>query len=324
MTASRRALLAAFPFIGATAALAQERFPNRPVRIVVPYAPGGTTDIVARMIAERISGPLGQSVLVENRPGGGAVIGSEMVARAAPDGHTLLMATNGSHGINPAIFRRLSYDPVRDFAPISMLAAVPLVLVVPSAVPVNNIAELVAYLKSRSDTQSYGSAGIGSSGHLAGEMYKRLAGVTPEHIPYRGDAALMPDLIAGRLVFAFANLPGAIGFVRVGNLRALAVTGDTRSTALPDVPTMREAGLPDFQVDPWYGLLAPAGTPLAVVTRLYELSVAALREPAAVDQLRSLGAQVIGKSPAEFAAALASDIARYTATARAGNISVDP
>jgi tripartite-type tricarboxylate transporter receptor subunit TctC len=324
MTASRRALLAAFPFIGATAALAQERFPNRPVRIVVPYAPGGTTDIVARMIAERISGPLGQSVLVENRPGGGAVIGSEMVARAAPDGHTLLMATNGSHGINPAIFRRLSYDPVRDFAPISMLAAVPLVLVVPSAVPVNNIAELVAYLKSRSDTQSYGSAGIGSSGHLAGEMYKRLAGVTPEHIPYRGDAALMPDLIAGRLVFAFANLPGAIGFVRVGNLRALAVTGDTRSTALPDVSTMREAGLPDFQVDPWYGLLAPAGTPLAVVTRLYELSVAALREPAAVDQLRSLGAQVIGKSPAEFAAALASDIARYTATARAGNISVDP
>jgi tripartite-type tricarboxylate transporter receptor subunit TctC len=234
------------------------------------------------------------------------------------------MATNGSHGINPAIFRRLSYDPVRDFAPISMLAAVPLVLVVPSAVPVNNIAELVAYLKSRSDTQSYGSAGIGSSGHLAGEMYKRLAGVTPEHIPYRGDAALMPDLIAGRLVFAFANLPGAIGFVRVGNLRALAVTGDTRSTALPDVSTMREAGLPDFQVDPWYGLLAPAGTPLAVVTRLYELSVAALREPAAVDQLRSLGAQVIGKSPAEFAAALASDIARYTATARAGNISVDP
>ena len=324
MTPSRRALLAAIPLLGASAAVAQERFPSRPVRIVVPYAPGGTTDIVARMVAERISGPLGQAVLVENRPGGGAVIGSELVARAAPDGHVLLMATNGSHGINPAIFRRLSYDPVRDFAPISILAAVPLVLVVPAAVPATNVAELVAYLKSRSGTESYGSAGIGASGHLAGEMFKRLADVNPEHIPYRGDAAVMPDLIAGRLVFTFANLPGAIGFVRAGSLRALAVTGDVRSAALPDVPTVREAGLPDFQVDPWYGLLAPAGTPPAIVARLHDLSVAAVREPAAVEQLRSLGAQVIANTPAEFATVLAGDIARYTATARAGNITADP
>jgi tripartite-type tricarboxylate transporter receptor subunit TctC len=320
MRTPRRTLLAA-TLAAPIAATAQEaRFPNRPIRIIVPYAPGGTTDIVARLLAERISGPLGQPASVENRPGGAAVIGSEAVARAAPDGHTLLMATNGSHAINPAIFRSLSYDPVRDFAPVSILAAVPLVLVVPSSLPVNSVAELVAYLKARPGQLTYGSAGIGASGHLAGEMFKRMAGVAMEHLPYRGDAAALPDLLAGRVVLMFANLPAAVPQVRAGALRALAVTSGTRSAALPDVPTVREAGLAEFQVDPWYGLMAPGATPPAVVARLHEVTAAAMAEPAVRARLEGLGAQVIANTPAQFAAALAADIARYTEVARAGNI----
>jgi tripartite-type tricarboxylate transporter receptor subunit TctC len=319
---SRRALLAttlAWP----AAAAAQDAFPTRAVRIVVAYAPGGTTDIVARLLADRISGPLGQPVLVENRPGGGAIIGTEAVARAVPDGHTLLMATNGSHGINSAIFRTMPYDPVRDFAPISILAAVPLVLVVPPELPVRSVAELVAYLKARPDQLSYGSAGIGASGHLAAEMFTRMSGVPMQHIPYRGDGPALPDLLAGRIALMFVNLPAAIGFVRAGTLRALAVASGTRSPALPEVPTVREAGLADFQVDPWYGLMAPAATPAPVVARLNQLTVAALAEPAVQERLAGLGAQVIANSPTEFAAMLAADLARYAAAARAGNITAD-
>jgi len=319
--ASRRALLATLAWPAAAAG--QEGFPTRTVRIVVPYAPGGTTDIVARLLAERISGPLGQPVLVENRPGGAAFIGTEVVARSAPDGHMLLMATNGSHGINSAIFRTMPYDPVRDFAPISILAAVPLVLVVPAALPVRSVAELVDHLKARPGQLSYGSAGIGASGHLAAEMFNRQVGVSLEHVPYRGDSPALPDLLAGRIAFMFANLPGSIGFVRNGTLRALAVSSGTRSPALPDVPTAREAGLADFQVDPWYGLMAPAATPAPVVARLNQLTVAALAEPAVQERLAGLGAQVIANSPAEFAAALAADLTRYAAAARAGNITAD-
>jgi tripartite-type tricarboxylate transporter receptor subunit TctC len=321
METSRRALLVALAV--PAGAVAQERFPNRPVRIIVPYAPGGTTDILARLLAERTAGPFGQPVVVENRPGAGGVIGSEAVARSPPDGHLLLMATNGSHAINPAILRNLPYDPVRDFAPVSLLAAVPLVLVVPLTVSANSVAELVAHLRSAAGPFNYGSAGTGASGHLAGEMFKRMSGVTMEHVPYRGDAAAMPDLISGRLVLSFVNLPAAIGAIREGTLRALAVTSSTRSAALPNVPTVREAGLPEFQVDPWYGLMAPAGTPAQAIARLHEVFSAALAEPMVQERLAGLGAQVLAGSPPEFAAALAGDIARYGAVAREGNITAN-
>ncbi len=298
---------------------AQEAWPTRPVRIIVPYAPGGTTDIVARMVAERLSPSLGQPMPVENRPGGGAVIGSEMVARAT-DGHTLLMATNGSHAINVALMQTLSYDPLRDFTPITIVASVPLVLVVPSSLPITSVEALTAYIRARPGQVSFGSAGIGASGHLAGEMFKYAARLDMVHVPYRGDASLLPDLMAGRHVMAFANLPGAIGQVRAGTLRALAVTTEARSAALPDVPTMREAGMADFVVDPWYGLMAPAGMPPARAARLQSLIAAALTEAEVRDQLTRLGAQPIGNTPDAFAAALRADIDRYVAIQRAVNL----
>lgn len=322
MRATRRSALATAACAAAAPARprAQEAFPSRPVRIVVPYAPGGSTDLLARIVAERIAPDLGQPVVVENRPGGGAVIGSEAVARAAPDGHTLLMATNGSHAINVGIFRSLPYDPVRDFAPVTIVASVPLVLVVPAAVPATTPQALVQYLRARPERTSFGSAGVGASGHLAGEMFKRLAGLDTVHVPYRGDGPALADLIAGRLSMSFANLPAAIGFVRAGTLRALAVTTATRSPALPEVPTMREAGVQDFEVNPWYGLMAPAGTPQARIARLHGLVVTALGQAEVREQLARLGAQAVGSTPESFAEALRADIARYVQAARAANI----
>ncbi len=319
--ATRRGVLAAVACAAAAVpAGAQEAFPSRPVRIVVPYAPGGSTDLLARIVAERIAPELGQAVVVENRPGGGAVIGSEAVARAAPDGHTLLMATNGSHAINVGIFRSLPYDPVRDFAPVTIVASVPLVLVVPSATAATTPQTLVQQLRARPEQANFSSAGTGASGHLAGEMFKRSAGLDMVHVPYRGDGPALADLIAGRLSMSFANLPAAIGFIRAGTLRALAVTTPTRSPALPEVPTMREAGVQDFEVNPWYGLMAPAGTPQARVARLNHLTVAALGQAEVREQLARLGAQAVGSTPEAFAETLRADIARYVQAARAAKI----
>lgn len=317
---TRRGLVAAALLAPAVTARAQDAFPSRPVRIVVAYAPGGSTDILARMVAERIAPDLGQPVVVENRPGGGAVIGSEAVARAAPDGHTLLMATNGSHAINVGLFQNLPYDPVRDFAPVTMVASVPLVLVVPAATPATTVAALIEYVRARPQQVSFGSAGNGASGHLAGEMFRSMAGFDMVHVPYRGDGPALTDLIGGRLSMSFANLPAAIGHVRAGTLRALAVTTATRSSALPDVPTMAEAGISGFEVNPWYGLMAPAGTPAPRIARLQALTVAALAQPAVREQLSRLGAEVVGSTPEAFAAALQADIARYVQAARAANI----
>ncbi len=327
--ATRRGVLAGTALLAAPALVPSARaqgaaaYPSRPVRIVVPYAPGGSTDLLARIVAERIAPELGQPVVVENRPGGGAIIGSEAVARAASDGHTLLMATNGSHAINVAIFRNLPYDPVRDFAPVTIVASVPLVLVVAPNFPATSPQELIAQLRARPGQYSFGSAGTGASGHLAGEMLKRLAGLDLVHVPYRGDGPSLADLIGGRLTMSFANLPAAIGFVRAGTLRALAVSAGTRSPALPDLPTLRESGLPDFEVDPWYGLMAPAGTPPARIARLQSLVAAALALPAVREQLAGLGAQPVGSTPDAFAATLRADIARYVQVARAANIEVN-
>lgn len=316
----RRGALALVALAASAPARGQDAFPTRPVRIVVPYAPGGTTDILARLLAERIAPELGQPAVVENRPGGGAVIGSEAVARAAPDGHTLLMATNGSHAINVGILPAMPYDPVRDFAPVIMVASVPLVLVVPAAVPATTVQELVRHLRSQAGQASFGSAGNGASGHLAGEMFKHATGLDLVHVPYRGDGPALTDLIAGRLSMSFANLPAAIGHVRAGTLRALAVTTAGRSAALSEVPTMAEAGIRDFEVNPWYGLMAPAGTSPARIERLHGLVAAALAQAEVRSQLARLGAEPIGGTPAAFAEAIRADIARYVQAARAANI----
>ena len=315
---TRRGALIAAAVLAAPVARAQDSWPSRPLRIVVPYAPGGSTDLLARIVAERIAPDLGQPVVVENRPGGGAVIGSEAVARAT-DGHTLLMATNGSHAINVGIMRNLPYDPVRDFAPVTIVASVPLVLVVPVATPVTTPPQLAEHLRGQRQA-SFGSAGTGSSGHLAGEMFKRAERLDMEHVPYRGDGPALADLITGRLSMGFANLPAAIGHIRAGSLKALAVTTAARSPSLPEVPTMREAGVQDFEVDPWYGLMAPAGTPPARIARLQALVATALRQPEVREQLSRLGAQSVANSPDAFAAALRADITRYVQVARAANL----
>lgn len=314
------ALCAALLAVGARAA---EWQPSRPVRIVVAYAPGGTTDLMARLLANGLAPRLGQPVLVENRPGGGAVIGTEFVARAPADGHTLLMATNGSHGINSGLFPNLSYDPVRDFVPVMRVATVPLVLIVPRTAPARSVADLVGAVRAAGTGASYGSAGVGSSGHIAAELLKRLAGLSMEHVPYRGDSSVLPDLMSGRLTLMFGNLPGVLEQVRAGTVRALAVTGARRAAALPEVPTVEEAGLGGFDVDPWYGLVAPAGTPAEAVARLHREAAAILREPETGRQMAILGAQPDGGTPDAFGAIIRADVERYTGIIRQAGIRPD-
>ena len=288
-----------------------DTFPTQPVRIVVPYAPGGSTDILARVIGEEISPKLGQPVVVENRPGAGGGIGTEIVAKSAPDGHTLVMATNGTHAINISLFEKLAYHPIKDFAPITIVASVPLVLVVPASLPVASVPELISFAANKPHMINFGSAGLGSSGHLAGEMLRTMGGFQATHVPYKGDAPALAELVAGQLTFQFANMPAAVGQIRAGALRPLAVSTAEPSPAMPEVPTMQGAGIQGFEVNPWYGLLAPAGTPAAVVQRLHREVIAALKSPKVMDKMVPLGAQPVGNSPDEFAAVIAAEIPKY-------------
>ncbi|RVT96714.1 tripartite tricarboxylate transporter substrate binding protein [Rhodovarius crocodyli] len=319
----RRALLGALataPIAAPFTAWAQEAWPTRSVRIVVPYGPG-STDILARMVAEPLTQAFGKPFVVENRPGGGGITGTTLVAQAT-DGHTLLMATNGTHGINSGLHPSLSYDAVRDFTPIIKVASVPLVLIVRPDIPVHSVAELVALAKAQPDGLNFGSAGIGASGHIAGEMFKRQTGTEFVHVPYAGDGRALTDMIGGRLTFMFANLPATMAFIRQNQVRAIGVTGDSRAPALPDVPTMKEAGLADFRIDPWYGLIAPAGMPGPVANRINEVVSIFLAQPVAKERLAGLGAEFRPESAQAFATGIREDITRYTDTIRAANITL--
>ena len=316
---SRRHLLAALLCVAAPlsltapAALAQASdWPSKPVRWVVPFPPGGAMDAIARTLGEKLSTELGQPVVIENKPGAGGNIGAEFVARAPADGHTIMITSIGM-ATNKPLYGKLRYDPVKDFAPVSLLAVVPNVLVINSTQPkVNSVADLIAAAKQSPGKLSYASAGNGTSIHLAGEMFTSLAGVEMLHVPYKGSGPAISDLLGGQVNTMFDSITSANAHLQSGKLRALAVTTAKRSKALPDVPTMAEAGVAGYDVSPWFAVFAPAGTPKPIVERLNKLLVAAMKQPAVAERLATLGAEPVGSSPEQLAAHLARESAMWS------------
>ncbi|SPA42332.1 putative extra-cytoplasmic solute receptor [Cupriavidus taiwanensis] len=282
------------------AAAGAEEFPQHPVRMVLPYPAGGPTDLLARVVAVKMGESLGQGVVVDNKPGASGMIGAEAVARAAPDGYTIL-ANASLHVINPSIQPKMRYDAFKDFVPITQLADVPLVLVVGNASPVKNVQDLIAYARREGGALNFGSAGNASAQHLAGESFKLAARVPMQHVPYKGSAPALTDLMGGQIQLMFDSMPSAMPFIKSGKLRAIAVTTPRRASALPDIPTVAESGLPGFDISTWYGLWAPRGTPAAVVEKLAAHAAAALKRPDVRQQYADMGAEPVGSSPADFA-----------------------
>ncbi|AOZ09251.1 LacI family transcriptional regulator [Cupriavidus malaysiensis] len=285
---------------GPAAAAAAEPYPQRPIRLVLPYPPGGPTDLLARVVAVRMGDTLGQSVVVDNKPGASGMIGAEAVARAVPDGYTLL-ANASLHVINPSIYPRMRYDAFRDFVPVTQLAEVPLVLVVNADSPVRTVQDLIALAKEKHGALNFGSAGNASAQQLAGESFKLAAHVSMQHVPYKGSSPALTDLMGGQIQLMFDSMPSAMPFIKSGKLRAVAVTTRKRARALPDVPTVAESGLPGFDISTWYGLWVPRGTPPAVVETLATNAAQALRQPEVQRQYAEMGAEPVGSTPAEFA-----------------------
>jgi len=299
------ALAAATP----VASLAQS-FPTKPIRMLVAYAPGGGTDILARTIAQAMGDNLGQSVIVENKPGAGSQLATDIVAKAPPDGYTIMMATI-AHSINPGLYKTLPYDSLKDFAPVSLVASVPLIILVSPSVPVSNVKELIALAKEKPGQLNYAMA-TGSMPHLAGEMFKSAVGVQITPIPFKGNSPAYPDLMAGRVQLMFDALSSGLPQVTSGKLKGIAVTSAQRSQAAPNIPTVAESGVPGFEAEPWYGILAPAGTPPAVVNRLNAAIHKAVATPAVRDKLLSLGYTIKVDSPAEFTAYVKSETEKWT------------
>jgi tripartite-type tricarboxylate transporter receptor subunit TctC len=317
----RRSLLGALAALP-LAAQAQPWAPERPIRMIVPFAAGGSTDVTARLLAQALSGLLGQPVVVENRPGAGGNIGAEAAARSAPDGHTLLMATSGIIGANSALYRRLPFDPLRDFAPVSLVAFVPNLIVVNPELPVQDIAGLIAYAKARPGQVNYGSAGAGTSLHLAGALFAARAGLDLVQIPYRGGAPAATDLIAGKIQMIASPMVEVLANVQAGKLRPLAVTTARRSSALPQVPTVGET-IPGFEITLWNGILAPAGTPPAAVARFSTVLNAVLREEGMRRTLLEQGSEPAPNTPEEFAAFIRADLPRWAEVVKISGASAE-
>jgi len=292
-------------------ATAADAFPSRTVTLVVPFAAGGSTDLIARIIAEKMTEDLGQTVIVENKAGAGGNIGADAVAKADPDGYTILMGTIATHALNPAVMKQMPYDPVKDFAPISLLVLVPNVLEVNPELPVKSVQELIALLKSKPGEYSYASSGIGTPLHLSGELFKSLAGVDMIHVPYRGAGPALNDVVANQVPIMFDNLPSSTAFIKAGTLRPLAVTTKTRSASFPDLPTMEEAGVPGYETYTWNAIFAPAGTPQAVIDRLNAAAVKAVKDPATQPRLAELSATVVGSTPDELAKHVVAELAKW-------------
>ena len=298
-------------------------FPSRPIRIVVPFPAGGATDIAARIIGERMSIDWKQPVTIDNRPGAGGNIGSDVVAKSPPDGYTLIMGVTGSHAINVSLYSRMPYDPVKDFEPISQVAVVPNVVVVHPSVPANTLQELVALAKKEPGKLNYASLGNGTAAHLTMEMFKSVAGIEITHIPYKGSAPAVSDLLGGQVQTMIDGLPSALPHVKAGKLRALAVTSAKRSRAAPDLPTIAESGYPGFSADAWSGLFAPKGTPKAVVDKLAGETQLILKLPETQKRLGELGAEPVGSSPAEFAQFVRGEIDKWARVVKASGARLD-
>ena len=323
----RRLLVAAAAMVGAhqfaVAPVLAQAWPSKPIRYIVIFAPGGTTDILARLIAPKLSDALGQPVVVENRPGAGGNTGAEMLAKSAPDGYTIGSGTVSSHAINATLYSRLPYDPVKDFSPITMLATLPNMLVVHPSLGVNNVAELIALLKANPNKYSFGSAGNGTSQHMSGEMFKTMTGTSMQHIPYKGSGPMIPDLLAGTIAMSFENITTAYPPVKQGRLKALAVTTAKRSFVAPDVPTMQEAGLAGYDITSWQALFAPAGVPKEVIARLHAETSKALKAPDVAKKLEDLGLDAGGMAPEELGALIRNDIPRLGKVVRDSGARVD-
>jgi tripartite-type tricarboxylate transporter receptor subunit TctC len=305
------------------AARAVESFPTHPIRLIVPYPPGGGTDIVGRLLGQKLQESLGQPVVIENRGGAGGTIGTGLVAKAAPDGHTLLLVPT-SHVINPSIYPKLPYDTVRDFAPISLIASAAILMAVHPSIAADTVSGFVSAAKGHPDAlANYGSAGVGTVFHLTGELFKQEAGLPLQHVPYKGGAQVVTALLANQIPIAFETMLALRPHVRAGLLRALAITSPRRSAIMSEVPTAAEAGFPELVADNSYALFAPAGTPAPVVARLHEATVAALALAELGDKLHEQGAEVVGSSPAELAAYLSTEIPKWTALARQADVKLE-
>ena len=318
---SRRALAASVLALGLAGPAAA--FPERPITLVVPFAAGGNTDIVARVIAERMSGTLGQRVVVENVAGAGGMTGSDRVARAAPDGHTILLGTISTHVMAPMISRNPPYDPMAAFAPISTVATSPFIVVVHPSVEARNLTELAALVRTRGERINFGSAGVGTTGNMLGAWFNTLSGGTATHVPYRGSGPAIQDLVAGNIQFLFDTVSATVSQVRGGQLRGLAVTMPQRSELLPDVPTSAEAGMPQFVADVWTVLYAPPATPAPIVERLNAAVRGALAEPSVRGRLAELGNFTLGSTPAHARAFMASETAKWRPIVEASGVRTD-
>jgi tripartite-type tricarboxylate transporter receptor subunit TctC len=310
-------LLGLMPFV----APAQD-YPRKPIRMIIPYPPGGPTDILGRIVAQNLTEKLGQQVVVENKPGASGMIGADLVAKAPPDGYTLL-ANASIHVINPSLYKNPTYDAIKDFTPVSLIADVPLVLVVAPALPVKSVKDLIALGKSSSGKLNFASSGNAAAPHLAGEAFKIATGVDMQHVPYKGSGPALTDLMGGQVQLMFDSLPSSISHVKSGKLRAIAVTTAKRASALPNVPTVAESGVPGFDISTWYGIWAPAGTPKEIVNRLSGEIAKIVKIPDVRERLAGLGAEPVGNSPDEFAAYCRSELAKWAKIVKASGATVD-
>jgi tripartite-type tricarboxylate transporter receptor subunit TctC len=310
--------LAAF----ASAANAQA-WPSKPIKWIVPFAPGGTTDILARTISEKLSQALGQPVIIENKPGAGGGVGAEFTAKAPADGYTIMGGTISTHAINASLYKSLPYDPIKDFAPITLIARVPNMLVVNPDVPAKNVAELIALMKANPAKYTFASSGNGTSQHLSGELFKAMAGVDMQHIPYKGSPPALQDVVAGQVTMTFDNITTAWPLAKAGKLRALAVTTAKRSSIAPDVPTLAESGLAGYEVGSWQGAFAPAGTPPEIVKRLNAEMVKIINSPDVREKLVGLGAEPVANTPEEFGALVKTEVVKWADVVKKSGARVD-
>jgi tripartite-type tricarboxylate transporter receptor subunit TctC len=300
-----------------------QAWPSKPIKWVVPFAPGGTTDILARVVGEKLAIALGQPVIIENKPGAGGGLGAEFTAKAAPDGYTIMGGTISTHAINASLYAKLPYDPIRDFVAITLIARVPNMLVINPSVPAGNVKELIVLLKANPGKYSFASSGNGTSQHLSGELFKTMAGVDMQHIPYKGSPPALQDVMGGQVTMTFDNITTAWPLAKGGKLRALAVTTAARSPIAPDVPTLAESGLPGFEVGSWQGVFAPAGTPPEIVKRLNTEIVKILKLPDVSEKLVGLGAEPVGNTAEEFTALVKAEVVKWADVVKKSGAKVD-
>jgi tripartite-type tricarboxylate transporter receptor subunit TctC len=317
-----RRLLMLLLCAAATQVVAQT-YPSKPLKMIIPYPPGGGNDTLGRLFAAKLGERIGQPVVVENRPGAGTIIGTEAAAKSPPDGYTILLSSIATHALSPNLYAKVPYDPIRDFAPITLLGIAPTVLVVPADLPAKDLAELVAAAKAKPGGLGYASGGNGTPPHINGEVFKSVAGVDLLHVPYKGGGPALVDLMAGRVQVMLDTAASAMPHVRSGKLRALAITGAKRSPEYPDIPTFAEAGLPGYDTNAWYSVHAPAGTPPEVVRRLNAELVASLKEPDVQARFKQLTTEPVGNSPEEFAAFVKAELDKYARVIKGAGIRLD-